>query len=60
MNPPATTFTFCHTYGRDGTLVVWHNTATGIKPADKPAAKMADRNDIWILFMCITIGYFTA
>jgi hypothetical protein len=58
MNPPATTFTFFHIYGCDGTLVVWLNAAPGVKPANKPTVRTTHRNGLWILFRCIAESYF--
>ena len=53
MNPPATTFTFFHAYGCDGTLVAWLKAVAGTKPADRTTVHITDRKDIWILFKCI-------
>jgi len=45
MNPPATTFTFFHTYGCEGTLVAWLDIAKGVKPAERPTVRTTWRRE---------------
>ena len=43
MNPPATTFTFFHTYGWDDAWVPSADAAAGSKIADRLAANKVER-----------------